>query len=391
MTTSTTSHTALITGASRGLGLALARALASTGWRLILDGRGADALESARAELAAHAHVVSIPGDVTDPDHRAMLARAARDAGGLDLLVNNASILGPSPQPALLDYPLDVLEAVYRANVIAPLGLLQSLHSTLKNGARVVNITSDAGVEAYAGWGGYGSSKAALEQLSHILAAENPQWRVYWVDPGDMRTAMHQEAFPGEDISDRPLPEERAVPGLLVLIGGDYPSGRYQAPTLARPTAAPHIERGEPASDDSPVRELRVALTVGDFDRAVALYRDGLGLRTVESWGSKTGRGVVLAAGRGTIELLDATDSAYTDEVEVGRRVSGPVRLALEVPDVEAAAASLYDHGAQVLHEPVATPWAHRNQRVQTQDGMQISLFQRSATQTDLSTAESEQ
>lgn len=391
MVTSTASHIALITGASRGLGLALARALASNGWQLILDGRGADALESARAELAQRTHVVSIPGDVADPDHRAALARAARDAGGLDLLVNNASILGPSPQPALLDYPLDVLEAVYHANVVAPLGILQAMRDELKDGARVVNITSDAGVEAYTGWGGYGSSKAALEQLSHILAAENSQWRVYWVDPGDMRTAMHQEAFPGEDISDRPLPDEFAVPGLLTLISGDYPSGRYQAHALVHSKASPDAEEVTYTADE-PVRELRVALTVGDFDRAVTLYRDGLGLRTVESWGSATGRGIVLAAGRGTIELLDATDSAYTDEVEVGRRVSGAVRLALEVADVEAAASSLYDHGAHVLHEPVATPWAHRNQRVQSPEpeGMQISLFQRSTTQTDTSTSESE-
>ncbi|MGZ3678330.1 MAG: SDR family NAD(P)-dependent oxidoreductase [Ktedonobacterales bacterium] len=391
MTTSTPFHTALITGASRGLGLALARALASTGWYLILDARGADALESTRAELASRTQVVAIPGDVTDPDHRAALAQAARDVGGLDLLVNNASILGPSPQPALLDYPLDVLEAVYRANVIAPLGMLQALRDVLKDGARVVNITSDAGVEAYTGWGGYGSSKAGLEQMSHILAAENPQWRVYWVDPGDMRTAMHQEAFPGEDISDRPLPEEFAVPGLFNLIAGDYPSGRYQAHALAQAGASTNPEPLAQAADE-PVRELRVALTVGDFDRAVTLYRDGLGLRTVESWESETGRGVVLAAGRGTIELLDATDSAYTDEVEVGRHVSGPVRLALEVPDVEAAAASLYDHGGKVLHDPVTTPWAHRNQRVQSPEpeGMQLSLFQRSTTQTDLSTAESE-
>lgn len=389
MVTSTPSHTALITGASRGLGLALARALAATGWHLILDGRGADALEAARAELASHTHVIAIPGDVTDLGHRVALASAARDAGGLDLLVNNASILGPSPQPALLDYPLDVLEGVYRTNVVAPLGILQTMRDVLKDGARVVNITSDAGVEAYAGWGGYGSSKAALEQLSHILAAENPQWRVYWVDPGDMRTAMHQEAFPGEDISDRPLPEEYAVPGLLTLITGDYLGGRYQAHALAYPEASPHVA-AVTQPDGEPVRELRVALTVEDFDRAVTLYRDGLGLRTVESWGSETGRGVVLAAGRGTIELLDATDSAYTDDVEVGRRVSGPVRLALEVADVETAAASLYDHGAQVLHEPVVTPWAHRNQRVQSPEGMQISLFQRSETQADTSTAESE-
>lgn len=223
---------ALITGASRGLGLALARALASDGWALILDARGADALKIARAELASTATVVAIPGDVTDLTHRAMLADAARRAGGLDLLVNNASILGPSPQPALLDYPLDVLERVYRTNVIAPLALIQAVRPILNPGARIVNITSDAAVEPYPGWGGYGSSKAALAQLSNILAAENPALRVYWVDPGDMRTQMHQEAFPGEDISDRPLPEA-SVPGLLALIAGGRPSGRYAARALA--------------------------------------------------------------------------------------------------------------------------------------------------------------
>ncbi len=148
--------------------------------------------------------------------------------GGLDALVNNASLLGPSPQPVLLEYPLAVLEQVYRTNVVAPLALIQTLQHSLKPGACIINITSDAGVEGYAGWGGYGSSKAALEQLSHILAAENESWRVYWVDPGDMRTQMHQEAFPGEDISDRPLPEV-SVPGLLALIEGTHPSGRYAA------------------------------------------------------------------------------------------------------------------------------------------------------------------
>ena len=223
---STNSRTALITGASRGLGLALARALAARHWTLIIDARGADALETARAELAAQSRVVAIPGDVTDAAHRAALAQAAQDAGGLDLVVNNASILGPSPQPLLLDYPLDALEDVYRTNVIAPLALLQAVRPALKAGARIINVTSDAAVEAYAGWGGYGSSKAALEQLSAILAAENEQWRVYWVDPGDIRTQMHQEAFPGEDISDRPLPEA-SVPGLVELIEGDLPGGRY--------------------------------------------------------------------------------------------------------------------------------------------------------------------
>jgi NAD(P)-dependent dehydrogenase (short-subunit alcohol dehydrogenase family) len=225
-------RTALITGASRGLGLALARALAEEGWTLIIDARGEDALERARAELSERTRVVAIPGDVSDPEHRAALADAVRKVGGLDALVNNASILGPSPQPALLDYPLDVLEEVYRANTLSPLALVQVLRNELKQDARVINVTSDAAVEPYEGWGGYGSSKAALEQLSNILAAENPNVRVYRVDPGDMRTRMHQEAFPDEDISDRPLPEE-SVPGFLKLIAGDLPSGRYEARSLA--------------------------------------------------------------------------------------------------------------------------------------------------------------
>ncbi|HLK57973.1 MAG TPA: SDR family oxidoreductase [Chthonomonadaceae bacterium] len=223
---------ALITGASRGLGLALARLLAQHGWFLIINGRGREALEGARAELSAHTEVIAIPGDVADPQHRAHLAQAAAKWGGLDALINNASILGPSPQPNLLAYPLDVLEQVYRTNALAPLGLIQALQAQFKPGARIINVTSDAGVEAYEGWGGYGSSKAALEQLSAVLAAERPDWRVYWVDPGDMRTQMHQEAFPGEDISDRPLPETSA-PGFVALLEGSHPSGRYSAPALA--------------------------------------------------------------------------------------------------------------------------------------------------------------
>ena len=224
-------RTALITGASRGLGLALARRLAHEGWTLIIDARGERDLETARAELAELTRVVALPGDVRSEEHRRALAGAARDAGGLDAIVNNASILGPSPQPELLDYPLDVLEEVYRANTIAPLALIQAVRHELKPGARIVNVTSDAAVEPYEGWGGYGSSKAALEQLSNILAAENPGLRVYRVDPADMRTRMQQEAFPDEDISDRPLPEE-SVPGLLELLNGDLPSGRYEAGAL---------------------------------------------------------------------------------------------------------------------------------------------------------------
>ena len=222
---------ALITGASRGLGLALASRLARDGWTLVIDARGERDLEAARAELAELSRVIAIPGDVTDEEHRRALAGAAREAGGLDVLVNNASILGPSPQPALLDYPLEALEQVYRANTLAPLALIQAVRDELKPEARIVNVTSDAAVEPYEGWGGYGSSKAALEQLSAILAAENPDLRVFRVDPGDMRTRMQQEAFPGEDISDRPPPEE-SVPGLMELLTGDLPSGRYEARAL---------------------------------------------------------------------------------------------------------------------------------------------------------------
>jgi NAD(P)-dependent dehydrogenase (short-subunit alcohol dehydrogenase family) len=236
MTEQSPQRTALITGASHGLGLALARALADEGWALIIDARDEDDLQSARADLSERTRVSAIPGDVSDPEHRVALAEVAHEVGGLDALVNNASILGPSPQPALLDYPLDVLEEVYRTNTLAPLALVQFLRNELKQDARVINVTSDAAVEPYEGWGGYGSSKAALEQLSNILAAENPNLRIYRVDPGDMRTRMQQEAFPDEDISDRPLPEE-SVPGFLELITGDLPSGRYEARALATGTS----------------------------------------------------------------------------------------------------------------------------------------------------------
>jgi NAD(P)-dependent dehydrogenase (short-subunit alcohol dehydrogenase family) len=224
---------ALITGASRGLGLALARQLAVQGWWLILDARGAVALQAVSRELSALTRVAAIAGDITDQAHRQALAEAASGMGGLHALVNNASFLGPSPQPELLDYPLDILEQVYRTNVLAPLVVAQALRSQLKPGAVLINISSDAGVEPFPGWGGYGSSKAALEHMSAILAAENPQWRVYWVDPGDMRTQMQQEAFPGEDISDRPLPET-SVPGLLALLTGSLPAGRYKARELEK-------------------------------------------------------------------------------------------------------------------------------------------------------------
>jgi NAD(P)-dependent dehydrogenase (short-subunit alcohol dehydrogenase family) len=227
-------QTALITGASRGLGLALAEALAERGWHLIIDARGAEALEAARRRLAAHTTVTAIAGDVSQAAHRRALAVAAR-AGGLDAVINNASVLGPSPQPRLLDYPLDVFTEVYAVNVFAPLALIQAVRESLKPGARLINVTSDAGVEPYPGWGGYGSSKAALEHLTAILAAENPDWRIYWVDPGDMATQMQQDAYPGDDISDRPLPET-SVPGFLSLLtpsaASALPSGRYAARSL---------------------------------------------------------------------------------------------------------------------------------------------------------------
>ncbi len=224
-------RTALITGASRGLGLALAHALARDGWALIVNARGEDALEAARITLANNTDVIAIAGSVAVHETRQALADAAVALGGLDAVVNNASVLGSSPQPRLMDYPLEALEAVYAVNVFGPLALTQALRHAMRPGGRIVNVTSDAAVEAYDGWGGYGSSKAALEHISAVLAVENPDLRVYWVDPGDMRTQMHQEAFPGDDISDRPLPEV-SVPGLLALIEGDYPSGRYAARAL---------------------------------------------------------------------------------------------------------------------------------------------------------------
>jgi NAD(P)-dependent dehydrogenase (short-subunit alcohol dehydrogenase family) len=222
--------TAIVTGASRGLGLALARQLARDGWRLIVAARGAEALERTRAELARLTDVLAVPGDVADEEHRGMLISTAGDR--LDALVNNASVLGPSPQPPLAQYPLAELKRVYKVNVFAPLALIQLALPLLPPGGRIVNITSDAAVEPYAGWGGYGSSKAALEQLGNVLGVEHPELLVYTVDPGDMRTQLHQEAFPDEDISDRPEPEE-SVPGLMRLLEGNVPSGRYRAKDLA--------------------------------------------------------------------------------------------------------------------------------------------------------------
>jgi NAD(P)-dependent dehydrogenase (short-subunit alcohol dehydrogenase family) len=221
----------IITGASRGLGLALTRALSERGWRLAVDARGAEALDYAVAGLAG---VVGVSGDVTDADHRRRLVETAGEP--IDLLVNNASLLGPSPLPLLAHYPLAELRSVYEANVFAPLAFVQLSLSRLSPHARIVNLISDAALEAYETWGGYGSSKAALAQITAVLGAEHPGLRVYAVDPGDMHTQMQQDAFPGEDVSDRPPPEE-SVPGLLAVIEGNLPSGLYRARDLVGASA----------------------------------------------------------------------------------------------------------------------------------------------------------
>jgi NAD(P)-dependent dehydrogenase (short-subunit alcohol dehydrogenase family) len=222
-----TDNIALVTGASRGFGLATARALAARNWTVVIDARDTDALVTARGSIGGD-NVIAIPGDVRDPDHRKRLIDAASDVGGMDLLVNNASFLGPSPQPNLEDYPLEDLRQVYEVNTISPLALIQGALPLLRHRRGVVvNVTSDAAEEAYPGWGGYGSSKAALNQMTNILAAEEPELAVYRFDPGDMNTRMHQEAFPGEDISDR-RPPEQSVPALIALIEGRPPSGAYR-------------------------------------------------------------------------------------------------------------------------------------------------------------------
>ncbi|MEZ4669600.1 MAG: SDR family NAD(P)-dependent oxidoreductase [Anaerolineae bacterium] len=355
-------RTALITGASRGLGLALAQALARDGWTLLIDSRGEAALHGAANELSKLTTVVAVTGDITDATHRQQLAEAAARLGGLDAVVNNASILGPSPQPNLLDYPLDVLTQVYQTNVIAPLALLQAVKAHLKPNARIINVSSDAGVEPYGGWGGYGSSKAGLEQLSAILAVENPGYKVYWVDPGDMRTQMHQEAFPGEDISDRPLPEA-SVPGFLALLNGDLPSGRYKARDILQ----------KPANTGASV--LQLAVLADDYQGARRLYEQGLGLRVIEEWDKADGRGVLLESGRGVLELLDAKQVAAVDRIEAGGEASGAVRLVFQVENVEATGTSMSQHGAAIVRQPVDTPWGHHNQRLRAPDGLHITLF----------------
>lgn len=224
--------TAVITGASRGLGRALAQALAAGGYALVLDARDGAALRAAAAGLPGGTTVTALPGDITDPAHRAELRRAAENLGGPSLLVNNAGTLGASPLPALADYPIAELRDAFEVNVLAPISLTQLLLPGLRRrGGAVLSITSDAAIEAYAGWGGYGAAKAALEQACNVLAAEENTVKVWWVDPGDLRTRMHQQAFPGEDISDRPVPET-VIPAFTRLLSERLPSGRYRAAEL---------------------------------------------------------------------------------------------------------------------------------------------------------------
>ena len=233
MSNSEPRRVALVTGASRGLGRALAGELVRRGWHVVVDARDAARLASAVDEFQAPDAVTALAGDVSDPAHRRELADAVDKAGGLDLLVNNASVLGPSPQPRLADYPLDILEQVYAVNTVAPVALLQLVLPQLEErGGRIVDVSSDAAVEAYGGWGGYGSAKAALDQLTAVLAVEHPTLRIYALDPGDMATDLQQQAFPGEDVSDRAAPES-VVPAVMKLVDGNLPSGRYRAADLA--------------------------------------------------------------------------------------------------------------------------------------------------------------
>jgi NAD(P)-dependent dehydrogenase (short-subunit alcohol dehydrogenase family) len=229
---------AVITGASRGLGAALADGLARSGWHLVVDARTRDELAATAGALARLTTVAAIPGDVVDDDHRADLAAAADRLGGADLLVNNASTLGGSPPPSLADFPLAALLNTFEVNALAPIALTQLLLPQLRiaPAGAVLGISSDAAVEAYAGWGGYGAAKAALDQACAVLAVEEPGLRVWTVDPGDLRTRLQQQAFPGEDVSDRPLPAT-VVPHLLQLLRRRPPSGRYLAASLATEAA----------------------------------------------------------------------------------------------------------------------------------------------------------
>lgn len=228
-----TKKTALITGASKGLGFEVAKALASEGWQLLINARNAAPLLQAKNELASLTEVVAISGDMRDEIHLLQLVEALeKQAWKLDLVINNASALGTSPMPQLLDHPIDDLHVIFHTNLIAPLSLLQKVKPYLNEDATIINLSSDAGVEAYETWGAYGSSKAGLDHLTAVLGKENPSYRFYAFDPGDMRTDMHQAAFPNQDISDRPLPKEQAVPALLHLLTKPLANGRYTSGQL---------------------------------------------------------------------------------------------------------------------------------------------------------------
>ena len=231
----TSKKTALITGASRGLGFSLAEILANKGWNLLINARNADQLLSAKKRLAAITEVIAIAGDVRDELHLLQLAEALeKNQWNIDLLVNNASALGVSPMPRLLDHPIDDLHVVLHTNMIAPISILQKVKPYFKANARIINVSSDAGAEAYETWGAYGGSKAGLAHITAILGKENPEYNFYSFDPGDMRTEMHQAAFPGMDITDRPLPAEHAIPAMFQLIEGVFPSGRYTSHSLKK-------------------------------------------------------------------------------------------------------------------------------------------------------------
>jgi NAD(P)-dependent dehydrogenase (short-subunit alcohol dehydrogenase family) len=223
---------AVITGSSRGLGLALTSALNRRSWDIVVDARHPSELREATEQVRGPGRLVAVAGDVTDPSHVRELAAAAEDLGGADLLVNNASTIGASPLPTIEDLDAELLAHILRTNVVAPVTLVQALLPQLRRRrGRIVNITSDAAVEAYQTWGGYGSSKAALEQITAILAAEQPDLKVHAFDPGDMRTQLQQDASPGQDISALPDPTT-VVPALLRLLDEDLPSGRYRARDL---------------------------------------------------------------------------------------------------------------------------------------------------------------
>ena len=224
----TDKKTALITGASKGLGFSLAESLARKGWRVLINARNAKQLLAAKNYLQALTEVIAISGDVRDEIHLWQLSEALeKNQWKVDLVVNNASDLGISPLQPLLHYPVDHLHIVFHTNMIAPISLLQKVKPYLHDGAKIINVSSDAGAEAYENWGAYGGSKAGLDHMTAILGKENPQYHFYAFDPGDMRTDMHQAAFPGEDITDRPLPTEYAVPALLRLIENNFANGRY--------------------------------------------------------------------------------------------------------------------------------------------------------------------